>query len=105
MIRSVRPRTPVLLCLVALATAFSSAGNGSRASSTPTTPAAIATAGYPLDNTLRLDQVQVLGSHNSYHGRPYPQVLKALYASVPDVAKTLDYAHAPLPQQFDIGVR
>jgi hypothetical protein len=54
---------------------------------------------------LRLDQVQVLGSHNSYHGRPYPQVLKALYASTPELAKTLDYAHAPLPQQFDIGVR
>ena len=60
---------------------------------------------YPLDNTLRLDQVQVLGSHNSYHGRPYPQVLAALYKSTPGLARTLDYAHAPLPQQFALGVR
>src|SRR5262249_31028907 len=40
-----------------------------------------------------------------YHGRPYPQVLNGLYAVNADLAKTLDYAHAPLPQQFDIGVR
>jgi hypothetical protein len=25
---------------------------------------------YPLDDTLRLNQVQVLGSHNSFHIRP-----------------------------------
>ncbi len=60
---------------------------------------------YRLDDTLRMDQIQVLGSHNSYHGRPYPQVLAALYKSTPALARTLDYAHAPLPQQFDIGVR
>ena len=33
---------------------------------------------YRLDSTLRLNQVQVLGSHNSYHAEPYPQVLAAL---------------------------
>lgn len=105
MLRSVRPRTSVLLCLlVALATACSSSGGGSSAPTT-SAPAAGAHSGYPLDDSLRMDQVQVLGSHNSYHGRPYPQVLNALYASTPDLAKTLDYAHAPLPQQFDIGVR
>src|SRR5690242_12098123 len=105
MLRSVRPCTSVLLCLlVALATACSSSGGGSSAPTT-TAPAAGAHSGYPLDDSLRMDQVQVLGSHNSYHGRPYPQVLNALYASTPDLAKTLDYAHAPLPQQFDIGVR
>jgi hypothetical protein len=62
------------------------------------------TAAYPLDDTLRFDQVQVLASHNSYHGRPYPEVLEGLEA-VSGLAKTLDYAHAPLPEQFDLGVR
>ena len=62
-------------------------------------------ASYPLDSSLRLDQVQVLGSHNSYHGRPYAQVLAALRKANPALAESLDYAHAPLPQQFDIGVR
>ena len=90
------------VCVALAATACSSSGghNGSApASPTTTAPA------YRLDDTLRLDQVQVLGSHNSYHGRPYPQVLAALYKSNPALARTLDYAHAPLPKQFDIGVR
>lgn len=52
-----------------------------------------------------MDQVQVLGSHNSYHGRPYPQVLTALRKVSPALGDSLDYAHAPLPEQFDLGVR
>lgn len=107
MLRVVRPRMSVLVCLVALGAAACSSGGGK--STTPTTSAATPTTvplvAYPLDQTLRLDQVQVLGSHNSYHGRPFPQVLDALYKSTPALARTLDYAHAPLPRQFDIGVR
>jgi hypothetical protein len=52
---------------------------------------------YPLDNTLRLNQVQVLATHNSYHiqqDSPIP-------ASV-----TTQYTHAPLDQQLESqGVR
>jgi hypothetical protein len=71
-----------------------------QASTTTTVP------GYRLDSTLRLDQIQVLGSHNSYHGRPYPQVLAALRnGGNAGLAATLDYAHAPLPRQFALGVR
>jgi hypothetical protein len=99
-----RPRMSVLVCLVALVAAACSSGGGHSTTTPPTTTTTTLVA-YPLDKTLRLDQVQVLGSHNSYHGRPYPQVLNALYASTPALARTLDYAHAPLPQQFDIGVR
>jgi hypothetical protein len=94
----------VLVCLAALLAAACSSGGG-HPSTTPPPRTTTTLAAYPLDKTLRLDQVQVLGSHNSYHGRPYPQVLNALYASTPALARTLDYAHAPLPQQFDIGVR
>jgi hypothetical protein len=99
-----RPRMSVLVCLVALVAAACSSGGG-HSTTTPPRPTTTTLVAYPLDKTLRLDQVQVLGSHNSYHGRPYPQVLNALYASTPALARTLDYAHAPLPQQFDIGVR
>jgi hypothetical protein len=99
-----RPRMSVLVCLVALVAAACSSGGG-HSTTTPPPPTTTTLVTYPLDKTLRLDQVQVLGSHNSYHGRPYPQVLNALYASTPALARTLDYAHAPLPQQFDIGVR
>jgi hypothetical protein len=60
---------------------------------------------YRLDDSLRLDQVQVLGSHNSYHGRPYPEVLAALRNVSTALGDSLDYAHSPLPDQFDLGVR
>jgi hypothetical protein len=106
MLRPMRPRIPVLVCLVALAvTACSSSSSRSSDPSVPPGPTTSTLPAYRLDDTLRLDQIQVLGSHNSYHGRPYPQVLAALYKSTPGLAGTLDYAHAPLPQQFAIGVR
>ena len=90
MLPAVRPRHqlgPALrrVSLVALVALAARAAASSHNTSAP--PAAAidhdrrrATA---LDDTLRLDQVQVLGSHNSYHGRPYPQVLAALYKSTP----------------------
>jgi hypothetical protein len=110
MLRVMRPRMLVCVVLVALAAACSSGGSSNTSapttspSSSPSSPGTTV-AGYPLDGTLRMDQIQVLGSHNSYHGRPYPQVLAALYKSTPALARTLDYAHAPLPRQFVIGVR
>jgi hypothetical protein len=86
---------------VGLAAACSSDGTDAEGSAASTTTV----AAYPLDGTLRFDQVQVLASHNSYHGRPYPEVLEGLQQAVPGLPATLDYAHAPLPEQFDLGVR
>ncbi len=96
-----RPRMSIILLLVALVAACSSSSKKSAPTESPTTTV----SPYRLDDTLRLDQVQVLGSHNSYHGRPYPEVLAGLTTALPAVAPTLDYAHAPLPEQFDLGVR
>jgi hypothetical protein len=52
---------------------------------------------YPLDNALRLNQVQVLATHNSYH----------IQQDVPiPASQTTQYTHAPLDQQLDAqGVR
>ena len=104
-------RVIVLTCLLALAAACSSGGSsGPKAkgetapSETSTTTTAKAPA-YPLDDTLRFDQVQVLASHNSYHGAPYPEVLEALRKIDEATAAGLDYGHRPLPEQFDAGVR
>ena len=58
-----------------------------------------------LDNT-RMNQVQYLGSHNSYHVRARDDLFDVLMAFIPDVAPTLDYSHAPLQEQFaSQGVR
>jgi Phosphoinositide phospholipase C, Ca2+-dependent len=104
MLRPMRSRTSVMLCFLALAGAACS-GGGTHDTSTPALSTTTVPA-YPLDRTLRLDQVQVLGSHNSYHGRPYRQVLDSLRdGGNAGLAQSLDYAHAPLPRQFALGVR
>jgi hypothetical protein len=52
---------------------------------------------YPLDGSLRLNQVQVLATHNSYH----------IQQDVPiPASQTTQYTHAPLDQQLESqGVR
>jgi hypothetical protein len=54
---------------------------------------------------VRLNQMQVIGSHNSYHVEPPPDVLD-FYLTIEPSAIELAYTHAPLPVQFaDQGVR
>ena len=99
-------RMSLLIALFAVLAACSSSGSNGKASDGTTPPTSAApTNGYPLDDTLRLDQAQVLGSHNSYHGRPYKAVLDELAKLDKATALGLDYEHAPLPEQFDMGVR
>ena len=54
-----------------------------------------ASAGEP-----RLNQVQVIGSHNSYHVAPYKTVLELIAATGRRRAESLDYTHPPLEAQF-----
>ena len=56
---------------------------------------------YPRDATLRLNQIQVLGSHNSYHIQPRGRLFDSIMRIDPALARTLEYTHAPLPEQFD----
>jgi Phosphoinositide phospholipase C, Ca2+-dependent len=59
----------------------------------------------PEDNIL-MNQVQYLGTHNSYHIAPRADLFDLLLAFIPDVAPTLDYTHIPLPEQFTTqGIR
>jgi hypothetical protein len=63
---------------------------------------------YPNDTKLRLNQIQVMGTHNSYH--PYPAqepmatVVREQYPFYPGLAG--DYRHKSLYEQLDrLGVR
>jgi hypothetical protein len=59
---------------------------------------------YRLDSTLTLNEIQVLGSHNSYHGAPYPQILAELRKATRRRARRQPrLRHRPLPEQFDLG--
>lgn len=53
----------------------------------------------------RLNDLQMLGSHNSYKKALDPALLAALRARVGPVIDGLDYAHPPLAEQLDLGLR
>jgi hypothetical protein len=71
-----------LALLVAIAAAVVIAAGGS--------------SGYRLDDELRLNQVQVLATHNSYHIQQDQPIA---------ASPTTQYTHPPLDQQLDLGVR
>ena len=55
---------------------------------------------------LRLNQLQVIGSHNSYHVQPQEPLWSALKAFDPGLAAGFEYTHSPLGEQFsDEAVR
>ena len=57
------------------------------------------------DGAIKLNQLQVVGTHNSYHAGIAPNESKLWQAKYADAFKGLDYQHQPLTQQFDSGVR
>jgi Phosphoinositide phospholipase C, Ca2+-dependent len=88
-----RPRTPSLWPLTAIA-ALSLAALGCGGETTAPTPDAGPSFHYAHDGELRLNHLQVKGTHNSYH------------VAQPDAIKALAYTHAPLDVQFQTeGVR
>lgn len=55
---------------------------------------------------ILMNQLQYLGTHNSYHIRPRQDLFDLLLLFIPDVAPTLEYTHAPLTYQFEtLGIR
>lgn len=61
---------------------------------------------YPNDDSLHLNQLQVIGSHNSYHIEPTAELLTALRRRLGSLVDGLEYTHIPLDQQFTSqGVR
>src|SRR4051794_939619 len=66
----------------------------------------LATAAGLRADDLRLNQIQVIGTHNSYHVAPPPAVLDLIAVTGKARAESLDYTHRPLPEQFDkLGIR
>jgi hypothetical protein len=57
------------------------------------------------DAQVKINQIQVIGSHNSYHAGLLPGMRAFLAKKRPADLRGLDYAHQPLDKQFDGGVR
>jgi hypothetical protein len=58
-----------------------------------------------FDAHPRLNEIQVVGTHNSYHVQPRPSLLGALAGFDPQLSATLEYTHLPLDEQLERGAR
>lgn len=57
-------------------------------------------------SSLRLNQIQVIGTHNSYHIQPHPSIMQLITQVSPQQAKSIAYSHRPLAEQFsELGIR
>jgi hypothetical protein len=57
------------------------------------------------DAQVRLNQIQVIGTHNSYHAGFAPSEAKLMQQVNPKAFEALDYKHPPLDTQLQSGVR
>lgn len=89
------PRLLLLLCCAAASCALSS-----RMPLAQMTPAQTEQGG-----SLKLNEIQVIGTHNSYHAGLPPNERKWLEGQNPQAAAALEYRHPALSKQLDGGVR
>jgi hypothetical protein len=52
------------------------------------------------DARLRMNQIQLIGTHNSYHIAPHPGVLRIIRRFKPTEARYIAYTHPPLSDQL-----
>lgn len=57
------------------------------------------------NDSVKMNQIQVIGSHNSYHAGIPPSEAKLMMAKNPKLYQALEYQHRPLDEQLDSGIR
>jgi len=58
------------------------------------------------DRCVRLNEIQVIGTHNSYHVEARPALMSLLLQFEPTLFETLQYSHLPLDRQLsEQGIR
>jgi len=68
--------------------------------------AAMRACGVFADEPLRINELQLLGTHNSYHIAPDAFTMSAIAAVAGGEAKAIDYSRRPLAEQLEqLGVR
>ena len=61
--------------------------------------------GSKKNTDLRLNDIQIVGSHNSYKKAIDPGLMELLYREDSSLAITLEYEHLPIKEQLDLGMR
>ncbi len=54
-----------------------------------------------FDEEIRINELQFLGTHNSYFIQPEPALLNRIRLISPSIAREFEYSHAPLDDQFE----
>jgi hypothetical protein len=89
----------LLPCLIA---GLAVASCGGTATDGAGTAACAAITADTIDDCVRVNDIQVLGTHNSYHVAPGA----ALLAALKERGRNLEYTHRPLTEQLsDLGIR
>ena len=57
------------------------------------------------NGSVRLNQIQLIGTHNSYHAGLAPSEAKLMMEKNPKLYQALEYRHRPLDEQLTFGVR
>ena len=58
------------------------------------------------DLIIKLNQIQLIGTHNSYHIAPEPGVMKIIQSVMPNQAENISYTHRGLTEQLELlGIR
>jgi hypothetical protein len=57
------------------------------------------------DRDVRMNQIQIIGTHNSYHSGFAPSAAKLWQQKNPKAFAALDYRHPSLSSQLDAGIR
>lgn len=68
-------------------------------------PHSAQTTSVSQDQSLHINQIQVIGTHNSYHAGLAPGEGALLRQQQPRLYQAIDYRHPPLDQQLTAGVR
>jgi len=58
-----------------------------------------------VNQKVRINQIQVIGTHNSYHAGLAPAIAQLMQQKAPETFAELDYRHANLTAQLNAGVR
>lgn len=93
------------VAVAALATLSTACSDSGSSSSDPGESSSTTTTELAGVDGLRLNEIQMIGSHNSYKEKPRPEVSSALHTLAPDLAAEIEYGHLPLGEQLDHGVR
>jgi len=64
-----------------------------------------ASRGVDPDASVRINQIQVIGTHNSNHAGLLAGIAKLLKQNAPQQTAALDHAHADLATQLNRGIR